>query len=112
MDNEVRGLRWLANMWPLIEDPKDDADRMSNCIHLYCEAAASKIEQMAYAMDYSSKTHAENIRLRSELEAAIADLKSVCEDTGEGCAYCEKAPCSPENDHCTGWEWRGDVKHE
>lgn len=112
MDAEVKGLHWLANMWPMIEQPKDDADRMSNCIHLYCEAAANKIEQMSDSIDYSRQIQAENIRLKAELEAAVRDLRSVCEETGEGCAFCKKVPCSPENDHCTGWEWRGRMKRE
>lgn len=43
---EAKSLRWLANMWPFVNIPKDDCDRMSNAIHLYCEAGAAKIEEL------------------------------------------------------------------
>ena len=44
---EVKSLRWLANMFPYIEQPKDETDKMSNAIHTYCTAGAEKIEEMA-----------------------------------------------------------------
>lgn len=65
---EAKSLRWLANMWPLVEDPKDEADKMSTTIHLYCTAAADRIEQMAETIDYARTINAENVRLKAELE--------------------------------------------
>ena len=43
---EVKSLRWLANMFPYIENPEDDTDRMTNAIHIYCIAGADKIEEL------------------------------------------------------------------
>ena len=42
---EAKSLRWLAFVFPKIENPADDCDRMTNCIHLYCTNAAKLIEQ-------------------------------------------------------------------
>lgn len=42
---EAKSLRWLAFNFPKIENPADDCDRMTNCIHLYCTNAAKLIEQ-------------------------------------------------------------------
>ena len=38
-----KSLRWLANQFPKIEEPKDNSDKMVNCIHLYCENGANTI---------------------------------------------------------------------
>lgn len=67
--SEVKSLRWLANMWPLVEKPEDDADKMSTCIHLYCTAAADRVEQMAEAIE----------NLREKLKA-YEDLEMTPED--------------------------------
>ena len=44
---EARSLRWLSNQFPFDPNPKDDTDKMCNCIHIYCKAGADKIEQLA-----------------------------------------------------------------
>ena len=41
----MKSLRWLANMFPFNEHPKDESDKMCNCINLYCTAAADKLEE-------------------------------------------------------------------
>lgn len=114
---EVKSLRWLANMWPLVEKPQDEADRMSTCIHLYCTAAADRMVQMSEAVDFARTINSENVRLKAELEkvnaerdAAVADLKA---STNSSCVLCKwfdgnnhctaEEPCGP-NDN---WEWRG-----
>lgn len=43
---EAKSLRWLANTFPFTEDPKDDTDKVSNAIHIYCEAGAIKIDEL------------------------------------------------------------------
>lgn len=48
---EVKSLRWLANMFPYIENPEDDTDRMTNAIHIYCTAGADKIEELLKQLD-------------------------------------------------------------
>ncbi len=49
--SEVKSLRWLANMFPWVDNPHDDTDRMSNAIHLYCTAGADKIEQLTALLE-------------------------------------------------------------
>lgn len=79
--HEAKSLRWLANMWPLVEDPKDEADKMSTCIHLYCTAAADRMDQMAETIDYARTINAENVRLKAELEKirrdSMVDIREV-----------------------------------
>ena len=43
---EAKSLRWLANMFPMTKNPKDEIDKMNNCINLYCTAGADKIEKL------------------------------------------------------------------
>lgn len=49
-------------------------------------------------------------QLKAEHEALLADMKTICEDTGDGCHLCKHYPCAPMSDHCQGWEWRGRSK--
>ena len=43
---EVKSLRWLANMFPFVKDPKDETDKISNAINIYCTSGADKIEEL------------------------------------------------------------------
>lgn len=43
---EAKSLRWLANQFPKVENPKDNSDRLCNCINLYCTNAAELIERL------------------------------------------------------------------
>lgn len=52
---EAKSLKWLANMFPFIDDPKDDIDKMTNAIHVYCEAGANCIEMMLDKIDALTK---------------------------------------------------------
>lgn len=36
----------LANMFPMIKNPKDETDKITSCIHIYCSAGADKIEEL------------------------------------------------------------------
>lgn len=40
---EAKSLRWLAVQFPKVENPKDDIDKMQNCINIYCTNAADFI---------------------------------------------------------------------
>ena len=44
--NESKSLKWLANMFPFIKDPKDETDRMNNAIHYHCTNGATKIDEL------------------------------------------------------------------
>ena len=51
---EVKSLRWLANMFPYIENPQDDTDRLTDAIHVYCTAGADKIVELQKKIDFCS----------------------------------------------------------
>lgn len=58
---EVKSLRWLANMFPYVEKPQDETDRMSNAIHIYCSAGADKIEELSKLLvEKNIESHANN----------------------------------------------------
>jgi FtsZ-binding cell division protein ZapB len=44
-DNVIKSLKWLIFNFPEIENPKDDADKISNCIHLYCQNAVDELSR-------------------------------------------------------------------
>ena len=48
--------------------------------------------------------------LKEEHAALLADMKTLCEDTGDGCHLCKHFPCASKFDHCQGWEWRRKFK--
>lgn len=43
---ESKSLRWLSNMFPFTKNPINETDKMSNAIHIYCEAGANKIDSL------------------------------------------------------------------
>lgn len=64
---EVKSLRWLANMFPLVIQAKDETDKMCSAIHLYCTAGADKIEAQAKRIE----------ELEIELQAAFNTINDV-----------------------------------
>ena len=51
---EVKSLRWLANMFPFTENPKDEEGKICNAINVYCTAGADKIEELAEMIEILS----------------------------------------------------------
>lgn len=56
-DNGIKSLRWLIFNFPKFENPKDDAEKISNCIHLHCQNVVdelnrqrAKIEDLTYKL--------------------------------------------------------------
>lgn len=47
----AKSLRWLGNMFPESHPAIEEADRMCNCIHLYCNNGADVIEEMSSVID-------------------------------------------------------------
>ena len=50
----VKSLRWLSYMFPETHPAKDDTDRISNNIHLYCKSAADAIEELQAQLMFSN----------------------------------------------------------
>lgn len=135
IEKTVKSLRWLVNMFPAVLGSDNQEDRMSTCIHLYCEAAADALERQKNSNEV---LRAENERLRSTcyprdgVEAIIrerdrfkAERDVAIEDWRGFCAKCSKrnkrylsdgqmdAVCATcrANGKCN-WEWRGPVAGE
>lgn len=45
-EDQIKALRWLAYMFPYVHPAKSETDKMSNCIHLYCEQGANAIQEL------------------------------------------------------------------
>lgn len=61
-ENDVaKSLRWLSNMFPFMEHPEDEADRMSNAIHIYSKAGAEKIQELEQELERQKGAAAGNI---------------------------------------------------
>ena len=125
---EVKSLRWLANMWPQVEKPEDDADRMSNAIHLYCTAAADRMEAMSETVAFAQTINAERDALKIDkinLTAMVEQLEKVKEERDAmaaalkargGCSVCKyyyfdcsEEPCDScrQDGNYPKWEWKG-----
>jgi hypothetical protein len=91
--NSEKSLRWLANQFPLADHPKDDAEKLSTCIHLYCENGANSIAALLKEADRREDSLlqcrgklAEKDRINREdkqyyrmtLAEAVRDLLTVC----------------------------------
>lgn len=48
--------------------------------------------------------------LEKENTQLKAALKTLAEDSGDGCHLCKHFPCAESNSHCLGWEWGGSAK--
>lgn len=71
------------------------------------EVTGDAATSMCLAMELS-EAKAEIEQLKRERDAAISDLKSICDDTGDGCDLCKHLPCVKDGvGHCIGWQWRG-----
>ena len=62
-DNEIiKALQWLIFNFPLLEKPKDETDKICNCINLYC----------TNALDLINRQKAEIERLQKEGKEAVS----------------------------------------
>lgn len=59
------------------------------------------------ASDAIEKLQSELEQAKKERAAAVEDLKSICEDSGDGCGICKHLPCAEKHGRCIGWQWRG-----
>lgn len=70
---EVKSLRWLANMFPKVEKPKDDTDKISTCIHLYCTAGANLLEDYRKKIEFLTE---EYHKMRANRDSMV-DVREV-----------------------------------
>ena len=52
---QEKSLRWLANQFTFVADPKDDVERLSNAIHVYCTAGADCIDSLHSEVSFLRK---------------------------------------------------------
>lgn len=50
-NNVAKSLQWLSNMFPYVEHPENEVDRMSNAIHIYSKAGAEKIQELEQKLE-------------------------------------------------------------
>ena len=90
-DNVIKSLKWLIFNFPEIENPKDEADKISNCIHLYCQNAVEELnrqkaeierlqenEQIATAVIAESSAEIE--RLKSDNDILSKNIHNLCKE--------------------------------
>lgn len=77
---EAKSLRWLANQFPKVENPKDNGDRLCNCINLYCTNAAELIERQAAEIKNLTNDVAIS---RKETKEYKAGYKVACSERNE-----------------------------
>ena len=59
----IKSLKWLIFNFPKVENPKDDADRMCNCINEYCKNAIDLINSKNSKIRELNKEKAEISKL-------------------------------------------------
>lgn len=112
---EVKSLRWLANMFPKVEKPQDDSDKISTCIHLYCTAGANLLEDYRKKIDRladyedTGLTPEEIVAMKADLAAALEFIKDQfdCVQCKHDEKNCDEEPCASCKGSCDKWEWRG-----
>ena len=104
----------LPNAAKLVGELRDDYKafgdgRTQNFVEvtLRCKKAADAIEQLL----------AENAKLKTERDAAVADFTDLNKQYGAYCRYCKGSKCGFKAKDgwcaaCPNYEWRGVVKEE
>lgn len=65
-ENEtIKSLKWLIFNFPKTEKPRDDTERISNCINLYCQNAVNELNRQQKEIERLQyiKKHIEDIIL-------------------------------------------------
>ncbi len=76
-------------------------------IGLEPEEIMALIKEMNEQINIIADMEAAIEKLIAERDSAIKDLKSISEDTGDGCQFCKHLPCMPDPGYCLGWEYKG-----
>lgn len=72
-ENVAKRLRWLAFNFPHTDEPKDESDKICNCINLYCTEAAHAIEELQKAVNF----HKFNSEFWEDKYNSLADEKWI-----------------------------------
>lgn len=84
-DNVIKSLQWLIFNFPKVENPKDESDKICNCINLYCTNAVDLLKRQNAEIERLQK---ENERVKSDW----ASQKYLIEKMQQGhSAYVEQA---------------------
>lgn len=74
---EIKSLVWLTYQFPFVPEPKDDSDKMQNCIHIYC---AKAVERLKYQMAENIRLLERNNELAEKGERVVVAYKRAKED--------------------------------
>ena len=93
---EAKSLRWLANMFPEIKNPKNNEEHVCNCIHAYCTAGANRIEELLARVgskDNNNDTELDGTSDRMErIKEAAPEMYELLEHFTLTCA-CASCTC-------------------
>ena len=78
----IKSLKWLVVNFPKIENPEDDADKMCNCINLYCQNAIDLINrQKAEIERLKEKVNKNGLVCQITIDdEKLEDIKNSCLD--------------------------------
>ena len=69
--HEAKALRWLAQQFPFVKQPKNDVDKMQNCIHVYASKGAEALDRLVSRAQ--SMTHLDHFEVVHEIGPYQAD---------------------------------------
>ena len=61
-NNVAKSLQWLS-MFPYVEHPENEVDRMSNAVHIYSKAGAEKIQELEQELERQWKDPEDGITI-------------------------------------------------
>ncbi len=112
-DSIIKNLKWLIFNFPQIENPKDDADKTFNCIHLYCQNAVDELNRQKAEIERLKEANQklyEEMAERQKEEVAIARRMGKSEAVKEFWNRLKKeADFISGGDHGFSFEIREDV---
>lgn len=88
----MKSLRWLANMFPFTKHPKDEADKICNCINVYATAGADYIEELEKEVKRLKpyEEYYENVRSIFVEELIDTIEQEFKDERGSSCYYVTK----------------------
>ena len=77
MDAEkvIKALEWLIVNFPKQDNPKDDSDRLCNCINLYCQNAVDLIKRQQAESERYQKNEVEATKICEQMFVQLGELR-------------------------------------
>ena len=89
----IKRLEWLIFNFPVTGNPKDETERLSNCINLYCQDAVGEINRQKA----ESERYLHSIKLlEKDVQTANAEIERLQAELEFKCDSCENIRLSRE----------------